>query len=68
MAQIGKLHKPAKTDSKFALTGTIYLLGVPISIGLKKTEKGYDVESFGISNFDKSNQKPKADIIKPEEL
>ena len=68
MGQIGKLHKPVKQDSKYSLTGTIYLLGIPISIGLKKTDKGYDVESFGISNFDKSKQNPKTEIINTDEI
>lgn len=50
MAKIGNLHKPKTTGSKYALTGVIYVIGIPISIGLMKTDKGYSVESFGIVN------------------
>ena len=48
-SKIGKLHKPKKPDSKYTLTGILYLLGIPVSVGVKKNQDGgYDVESFGI--------------------
>ena len=67
MAQIGKLHKPKNAQSKYSLTGMIYLLGIPISIGIKKTDKDYVVESVGLATFDNKSAKP-VETIKPEEF
>lgn len=47
-SKIGQVYAVKKEGSNYSYSGHIYLLGIKVSIGLKKDDKGLIIESFGL--------------------